>query len=307
MGKKYKAFLKRYNKKGMETTLIDILITIVGILVLVCLWILLYDTNRFVVVKHRFADERIRKKCRAVVLADLHNKCYGKENEKLITAIREQTPDFILVTGDILTAKPGKSLDIAIHLMKELAKDYPIYYGNGNHEHRLKLYPEKYGEMAQEYEKALGELGIQRLVNANVSLEEYGLTIYGSEIDRFYYKRFGVQSMDAGYLPSILGQPKKENYNVLLAHNPDYFPQYADWGADLVLSGHVHGGMVRVPIIGKGVVSPNIRLFPKYDGGRFEQEKSVMVLSRGLGMHTIPVRIFNPGELLVIDFEPQEE
>lgn len=287
--------------------MIDILITIFVIIVLVCLWIMLYDTNRFVVVEHQFADKRIKQKSRAVVIADLHNKCYGKENEKLIAAIREQKPDFILVTGDILTAKPGKSLDIAIHLMEELAKDYPIYYGNGNHEHRLKLYPEKYGDMAKQYEKALSDLGIHRLVNANVTLEEYGLTVYGSEIDRFYYKRFKVQPMEEEYLPGILGQPKEDTYNILLAHNPDYFPQYAAWGADLVLAGHVHGGMVRVPLIGKGVVSPNVRLFPKYDGGRFEQGKSVMLLSRGLGMHTIPIRIFNPGELLVIDLEPQEQ
>lgn len=293
--------------KGMETTLINILITIFGIFVLACLWVLLYDTNRFIVVGHSFTDKRIRKKCKAVVLADLHNKCYGKENEKLLAAIREQRPDMILVAGDILTAKPGNSLDVAIHLMEELAKDYPVYYGNGNHEHRLKLYPEKYGDMAEQYDKALGEIGVTRLINAKVSLEEYGITVFGSEIDRFYYKRFGVQPMAEEYLASILGQVKTDTYNILLAHNPDYFPRYAAWGADLILSGHVHGGMVRVPILGKGVVSPNIRLFPKYDGGRFELGKSVMLLSRGLGMHTIPVRIFNPGELLVIDFLPEEQ
>ena len=74
-----------------------------------------------------------------------------------------------------------------------------------------------------------------------------------------------------------------------------------------MLSGHVHGGMVRVPLIGKGVVSPNVRLFPQYDGGRFEIGESVMLLSRGLGMHTIPIRLFNPGELPVIDFLPGEQ
>lgn len=286
--------------------MIDMIITILGVLILTCLWVMLYDTNRFVVVKHRFADKRIRKKCRAVVLADLHNKCYGKENEKLIAAIREQKPDLILVAGDILTAKPGKKLDIAIGLMEQLAKDYPIYYGNGNHEHRLKLYPEKYGDMAKQYDEKLRKLGITRLENVNISLEEYGIAVFGSEIDRFFYKRFGVQPMAKEYLLGILGQPKEGFYNLLLAHNPDYFPQYAAWGADLVLAGHVHGGMVRVPLIGRGVVSPNVRLFPKYDGGRFECDKSVMLLSRGLGMHTIPVRMFNPGELLVVDFIPEE-
>ncbi len=287
----------------MEITLLDILITLLGMMVLTLLWVMLYDSNRFVVTKHLMEDDRIRKDCRAVILSDLHNKCYGKNNERLLAAIREQKPDIILVAGDIPTARPGRSLDVAIHLMEELAKDYPIYYGNGNHEHRMKLYPETYGDMHEVYDKALREKGICRLVNANISLKEYGITIFGSEIDKWYYKRFGVKPMEESYLAELLGEPKADTYNILLAHNPDYFPQYVKWGADLVLSGHVHGGMVRVPFWGKGVVSPNVRLFPEYDGGVFEKDKTTMLLSRGLGMHTIPIRIFNPGEVLVVDFK----
>lgn len=287
--------------------MLDILITIIGMIVIALLWIMLYDSNRFIVAKHRFEDRRIRKDCRAVVLSDVHNKCYGKNNERLIAAIRDLKPDMILVAGDIPTAKPGKKLDIAIHLMRELAKDYPVYYGNGNHEHRLKLYPEKYGDMYEVYDKALQEMGVCRLINSNIFLEEYGIAIFGAEIDKWYYKRFGVQPMEETYLTSILGNPKEDIYNILLAHNPDYFPQYAMWGADLVLSGHVHGGMVRVPFWGKGVVSPNMRLFPKYDGGIFESCGTVMLLGRGLGMHTIPIRLFNPGEVLVVDLKSKKQ
>ena len=112
--------------------------------------------------------------------------------------------------------------------------------------------------------------------------------------------------MDPEYLKTLLGQPSEENYTILIAHNPDYFPKYAEWGADLVLAGHVHGGMVRVPFWGKGVVSPNVRLFPKYDGGEFTIGKSRMLLSRGLGMHTIPIRLFNPGEILEVELMPDE-
>lgn len=285
--------------------MLDILFTIIGVIGILLVWVMLYDSNRFVVTGQKITDKRIKKNCRAVVLADLHNKRYGKDNERLLAAIREAKPDFILVAGDIPTAKPGKSLDIAVSLMTELARDYPIYYGNGNHEHRMKLYPKNYGNMAEEYEKALQKAGISRLVNSHMELADTGIVIYGSEIDRFYYKRFRVQHMEDDYLQGILGTPKSSDYSILIAHNPDYFPQYARWGADLVLSGHVHGGMVRIPIINKGVVSPNVRLFPKYDGGIFHEDKSTMILSRGLGMHTIPIRLFNPGELIVIDFEPE--
>ena len=285
----------------------DVVITVIAVILVVLVWIMLYDSNRFVVRHYSLRDQRIKKPVKAVVLADLHNKRYGKENERLLQAIDEIRPDMILIAGDILTAKPKASLETAVDLLTKLAGKYPIYYGNGNHEHRLKLYLENYGDMAERYEEALQKIGIRRLVNEHTVLEESGICIYGSEIDKLYYKRFGIQPMDPEYLKSLLGQPSAEKYTILIAHNPDYFPKYADWGADLVLAGHVHGGMVRVPIWGKGVVSPNVRLFPKYDGGEFTLGKTRMLLSRGLGMHTIPVRLFNPGEVLEVDLLPVGE
>lgn len=286
---------------------LDVVITVIAVILVVLVWIMLYDSNRFVVRHYLLRDQRIKKPVKAVVLADLHNKRYGKENERLLQAIDEIRPDMILIAGDILTAKPKASLETAVDLLTKLAGKYPIYYGNGNHEHRLKLYPENYGDMAERYEEALQKIGIRRLVNEHTVLEESGICIYGSEIDKLYYKRFGIQPMDPEYLKSLLGQPSAEKYTILIAHNPDYFPKYADWGADLVLAGHVHGGMVRVPIWGKGVVSPNVRLFPKYDGGEFTLGKTRMLLSRGLGMHTIPIRLFNPGEVLEVDLLPGGE
>ena len=285
----------------------DVVITVIAVILVVLVWIMLYDSNRFVVRHYSQRDQRIKKPVKAVVLADLHNKRYGKENERLLQAIDEIRPDMILIAGDILTAKPKASLETAVDLLTKLSGKYPIYYGNGNHEHRLKLYPENYGDMAERYEEALQKIGIRRLVNEHTVLEESGICIYGSEIDKLYYKRFGIQPMDPEYLKSLLGQPSAEKYTILIAHNPDYFPKYADWGADLVLAGHVHGGMVRVPIWGKGVVSPNVRLFPKYDGGEFTLGKTRMLLSRGLGMHTIPIRLFNPGEVLEVDLLPGGE
>lgn len=281
----------------------DILITIMAVACLILIWVILYDSSRFVVRSCKVGDGRIKKSGRAVVLADLHNKRYGRDNEKLLEAIREQKPDFIFVAGDLLTAKPGKSFETALQLLAALAKDYPIYYGNGNHEYRLKLYPETYGDMAERYGQALRELGIEPLANSHAVLAEYGLAVYGLEIERKYYKRFQVQKMGEDYLRGILGQAPGDLYTVLLAHNPDYFPQYAAWGADLVLSGHVHGGVARVPVWGKGVISPSLRLFPKYDGGIFKEGKSTMVLSRGLGMHTIYIRLFNPAELWLVEFD----
>lgn len=290
----------------MGATALDVVITVIAVIFVILLWIMLYDSNRFVIRHYSVQDARIRRPVKAVVLADLHNKRYGKDNERLLQAIDDIHPDMILVAGDILTAKPKAKLDVAVDLMTKLAEKYPVYYGNGNHEHRLKLYPDVYGDMAERYEQAMQKAGIHRLINEHVDLTEDGIAVYGSEIDKLYYKRFGIRPMEEDYLQSILGHASAEKYTVLIAHDPDYFPYYAAWGADLVLAGHVHGGMVRIPFWGKGVVSPNVRLFPKYDGGKFSCGRSTMLLSRGLGMHTIPIRLFNPGEVLEVDLLPEE-
>ena len=284
----------------------DILLIVFFCVALVLFWIMLYDGTRFVVKRYTIKSPKMKGSYRAIVLADLHNKKYGKGNQLLLQAIEQEKPDGIWIVGDILTARPGASLQPALELLTALAKKYPIFYANGNHEHRIKLYPETYGDMAEKYKEGLSKIGIQPLVNEHRALPDLNLKIYGSQIDREYYRRFVIPHMEPSYLTEILGRPCEEEYTVLLAHNPDFFPVYAQWGADLVLSGHVHGGMVRIPGW-KGVVSPNVRFFPKYDGGKFEKGKSTMILSRGLGMHTIPVRLFNPGELIVIDVEKEQE
>lgn len=286
--------------------MLDVLITVTGILFLIMLWVLLYDSNRFTVRQLALADRRVRKPLRAAVIADLHNKRYGKDGERLLEEIRKQKPDVILIAGDILTAKKGKPLELAIHFMRELARDFPVYYGNGNHEQRLKLYPNTYGDMGERYGQALNEIGIEPLVNSHAVLEEWGIAIYGAEIEKGYYQRFRNPQMGQDYMEKILGKPDTRFYTVLLAHNPDYFSRYAEWGADLTLSGHVHGGVARIPFWGRGVISPSLRLFPKYDGGVFREGRAVMLLSRGLGMHTIPVRLFNPGELWIVELKPEE-
>lgn len=274
------------------------------IIVVICLVVSAIDCNRLVTVEYQIVSDKLTRPCRMVLLSDLHNKSFGTENKKLLEKIDSISPDGILVAGDMLTATKGKNFTPALSLMKKLAARYKIYYGMGNHEYRLRLYPEQYEGMYDSYMKGLAEAGIVPLINENTYLPEYNLSICGAEIDRCYYKRFHKQPMNEAYLPKILGQPRKDACQLLIAHNPAYFEEYAAWGADVVVSGHVHGGIMRLPVLG-GVLSPNLTLFPKYDGGSFTKVCSTMILSRGLGTHTIPLRIFNPGELIVIDLKPK--
>lgn len=279
----------------------------VGILlVAVCIVIATVDSNRFHTVSYHVGTKKVDRPFHFVFLSDLHNKCYGKQNEKLLAAIDRIAPDAVLIGGDILTAKPGASLETAIHFVSSLAQHYTVYYANGNHEQRLKLYPEKYGSMAEEYERAMAGIGIRRLVNESRMDAVHKVQITGCEIDRQYYKRFQKICMDSTYLLKILPPACVDTFQIVLAHNPDYFDAYAAWGADLVLSGHVHGGVARLPGLG-GVISPSCRLFPKYDGGLFRRGDSTMIISRGLGAHTIPLRFLNPAELVEITIEPRQE
>ena len=261
-----------------------------------------YDSSRFIRREYRIGSDKIRKKVKILLLSDLHNKSYGRNNEKLLTEIRKINPDLIVVAGDMVTANEKKTrFEVPTALMKRLAEQYPVYYGNGNHEHKTKLFPEQFGTMYTDYVKEIKKAGAHHLVNEKVYLPDFNMDLYGLEIGREYYGKFKNTRMDTAYLEKILGKPAESRFSVVIAHNPDYFKTYAKWGADLVVSGHVHGGLMRLPVLG-GVISPAIKLFPKYDGGEYREGKAVMILGRGLGTHTLPIRIFNPGELVVIDF-----
>lgn len=279
--------------------MLTIILLAAGALAVFFLTVMAIDCNRFTIREYNCSSKKLEKDMKIVLLSDMHNKSFGEDNRKLARAINQVCPDIILIAGDMYTAAKGQEAKEAQKLMEVLADKYPVYYGNGNHEQKTALYPKEYGNVYQAFARELERLGVRHLVNEKVSLTSRKIAIYGLELDREYYGKFKKKKMDKGYLEKLLGKPDSSNYNILIAHNPDYFEDYAAWGADLVVSGHIHGGLMRLPFLG-GVISPAMRLFPKYDGGIFEAGNSRLVLSRGLGTHTLPIRIFNPGELVVI-------
>lgn len=281
------------------------LIAVICVVIFVSLLSAAFDSNRFVTRTYEIRSGKLTKPCKLVLLSDLHNKSFGKGNDRLLAAIREIEPDAVLAAGDMLTAERGADFSNALTLMERLAESYPIYYGMGNHEYRLGLYPERYPGMYEGYMAGLKKAGIEPLINETAYLPAWNIAVCGVQIDRDYYRHFRRAPMEPFYLRKLLGTPDREKFQLLIAHNPVYFDAYADWGADLVVSGHVHGGIMRLPFLG-GVLSPSLTLFPKYDGGMFREHGSTMILSRGLSSHTIPIRIFNPGELIVIELKPDK-
>lgn len=290
------AYLKRQEgKRGLV-----VFIYALAVLAIFFVIVMIADCNRFVIRRYECKSQVLRKDGRIILLSDLHNKSFGAGNRRLLTAIEKLHPDLILIAGDMYTSNKDGKTDTAGDLVCALAEIYPVYYGNGNHEHKTRLFPEQFGTMYEDFVKKIKKAGVRHLVNEKVYLPDFNMNIYGLEIGREYYGKFKNTRMNTAYLEGILGKPEKSGFSVLIAHNPDYFKNYAQWGADLVVSGHVHGGLMRLPFLG-GVISPAIKLFPRFDGGKFREGKSVMILGRGLGTHTLPVRIFNPGELVVIE------
>ena len=277
-----------------------VILSCLAILAIFFLLVMAIDCNRFVIRTYRCRMRKLKKDGRAVLLSDLHNKSFGKGNERLLAAIERIHPDMIWIAGDMYTCAKGADAHKTAAFVEKLSQKYPVYYGNGNHEQKTRMFPEDFGDVYRTYFDQVEKAGVRHLVNEKVYLPEFNMDIYGAEIELDYYGKFKSVKMGEEYLDKLLGSPDDSRATVSIGHNPDYFPAYARWGADLVVSGHVHGGLMRLPVLG-GAISPAFKLFPKFDGGEFKEGNASMILSRGLGTHTLPIRIFNPGELVVIE------
>lgn len=242
---------------------------------------------------------------RIVFLTDLHNCQIGNENHVLYHRICALKPDLILVGGDMVVGRRDfQDFSMLRHFFHCLGKHFPVIYSYGNHERRLSLYPETAHTSFPDYISMLKKSGIDVLNNESIMIEKEGrrICVSGLNMDLDYYGKFYKKSarMPKDYVKSVLGEPKGE-YQILMAHHPKHFERYAQWGADLVFAGHLHGGIMQFPGIG-GVISPDFQIFPKYSSGLWRLKDCQMIVSRGLGEHTIPLRIMNTRELSVADF-----
>lgn len=279
-----------------------IVIAVIIVAIILAFLLIYHDMHSFVVVSYDIDTDKIEGEKTFCLLSDLHDHVYGNNNDTLLKRIDEINPDGILIAGDMITAHhsgDAQSIRPAVDLLNALKQKYPLYVGNGNHEFKVREYKDVYGNCYEEYTGKLHQNGIDIIINEHEDFDGTNIRIYGLELDYSFFPKLRKGKMYDGFMDDKLGKIDNNFFNILIAHNPIYFDEYADWGADLTVSGHIHGGIVRLPFIG-GVISPAYNLFPKYDGGRFDQKGKTMILSRGLGTHTIPVRFYNPGELDVI-------
>ena len=253
-------------------------------------------------------ENRPRSGLTMAVLADLHNGISTPFLHELSRILREEIrPDALLCCGDQVTTRNGVcEKERILPWLKAAASRYPTYMVSGNHERRLQDYPNIYGDAYRELVLGWETDGIRVLDNetALVNMKGMKIALTGLSLPVSCYFRRRRHVPDLEEIRSLIGPPFTGAYRILLAHHPDYADIYAAWGADLVLSGHLHGGIIRLPLLG-GVLGGTFRPFPKYDMGAFSiGEGQQMIVSAGLGMHTLPFRFYNPPELCVLHFSP---
>ena len=273
--------------------------------------VMIADNRRFIVRRYTVRTDKLRCAYRFVYLSDLHQKVYPGGNEAITAAVRKEKPDFIIAGGDFITSRTAAEQayrnefsfeDAALSLLQSLRGVAPVYFVNGNHEEKLETSEDEVlrGAYAR-FMTDLSSAGVRVLHNEKILLGD-GLLLYGYEHGMEHYEKIFSNPLTLPEMQEEIGFSNPDLFCLLAVHNPKFFPVYARWGADLTVSGHVHGGLMR---IGKrGVIGPDLHLFPEYSGGLYHKDGRTMILSCGIGAHTLPVRIFNPGEVTVVDIVP---
>ena len=236
-------------------------------------------------ISEAFSDFRIAQ------ISDLHNAEFGKDNETLIRMLAQTEPDIIVLTGDLIDSR-NTDVETALDFARQAVEIAPVYYASGNHESRVTAY--------MDLKMGLVNAGVIVLENQKVEITrgQEHITLIG--IDDPSFRESYLFGDAAGVAEQVIGdlQEASDGYTILLSHRPELFDVYVDTGMDLVFSGHAHGGQFRLPFAG-GLVAPNQGFFPEYDAGKFIEENTTMIVSRGVGNSIIPVRVNNRPEIVV--------
>ncbi len=259
-----------------------------GIFMISILLLIIYISigfyNPLITRKYEYSNKKIPESLDGytiVQLSDFHCYAFQNEEEELIKEVASCNPNIIVLTGDMIDG--AHTTDNLSLLLKGLALIAPIYFVTGNHEYDSTYYRKQMYLLFEKYH-------VFCLPNESIEISYQNVNFY----------LYGYDFYDT---PICLSQTKQENLNLLLYHNSEDFESISNLGYDLILSGHTHGGIIRLPFIG-GVLGNNHILFPKYDGGYYAKNNSVLISSRGLGDSIIP-RFHNPRELVCITLKSQ--
>ena len=263
-----------------------------------------FQNNHLTVSSYVYESVKVKDELsgyRIVQVSDLHNKLFGANQSRLIQKIASCKPDLIVVTGDVVDSNHFDTAP-AIMFLENAGKIAPVYYVTGNHEYWLgrEEREELFEQMKQAGVKCLFDEAVQilPLKEAFEKEPQPGFVLVGLDDKSL--------SGDIRKLPKQSGSLWENTDDgrlvLMLAHEPQYWKEYAKTGADLVLCGHAHGGQIVLPFVG-GLVAPDQGFLPEYTEGMHAEGDTTMIVSRGLGNSIIPVRLFNYPEIVCVELQ----
>ncbi|MBR5273463.1 MAG: metallophosphoesterase [Clostridia bacterium] len=278
-----------------------VIILVVAVIGIACLLQGVLVTNRFEVVHEKININNLPKEFsgkKILHISDLHNSRFGEKNAELAKTVKELSPDYIFVSGDCID-RFSKNGNAFIELLGNLGGQFLVYYSLGNHDVVVRRdNPKEYAEFFSK----IRELGVTVLDNAYVPLEEGSAKIHLFGVSSIREKKGEATVLTPELIEEKIGKCPNDAPTFLLAHEGHLFESYAEWGADITFSGHIHGGIIRLPILG-GVFGEYGRLFPKYTKGVYELNGKYMNLSSGLGYTKFKFRFLNTPEISLITLE----
>lgn len=263
-----------------------------------------FENNAITVSEYEIVSNKLPESFDGFVIAhlsDLHNKSFGKDHERLIQKVKKQDPDIIVITGDLIDSN-HPDVEKGLSFAEKAVKIAPVYFVTGNHDNWLSdtnTYALFYG---------LERLGVRVLDDEGVELyfedEKECISLLGVDDDTVAVSSRLQETLST--LTEVtdeqdgMAAPATESlFTILLAHEPQRMPDYAEFEIDLVLSGHAHGGQFRIPFIG-GFVAPDQGFLPEYTKGLYEENGTKMIVSAGLGNSVVPLRLLNRPEVVKI-------
>ena len=263
-------------------------------------WLFLHVNNQWLqTTEYTIKNKKIPQSfhnMKIVHISDLHDARFGKDQTKLIVAVKKVNPQLIFFTGDAIDSN-RYDLDNTLTVMEKLADIAPVYYVTGNHEYAV--------NQVDEIKKSFTDVGVQVLENdiETVTINNESIALAGIE-DPLSKPEMSAKDVTRLYVDEINEQSQEELYTILLAHRPEMFSEYVDGEMDLTVVGHAHGGQIRLFGLG-GLIAPSQGFFPEFTSGVHEENHTQMLVNRGLGNSIFPFRIFNRPEIVIIQLKSE--
>lgn len=263
--------------------------------ILVVLTLIALD-ERLILRTYTVVSPKLTAEVRLAVVTDFHS---SDNADDVVAMVASCAPDAVLLVGDMFDDDiANRPTERTLSLMRQLSAQYPCYYVSGNHEAWT-------GEMDALYQQT-EEAGVTVLRMSSGVLTVRGQRIALCGIPDPYEMVFSGAPDTEEQLQQAIEDVDSADFTVLLAHRPELLAKYAQFPLDLVVSGHAHGGQVRIPGVLNGLYAPNQGWFPKLAGGAYTQDGTTLIVSRGLAVRTRLPRIFNRPEVVLVRCVPAE-